>query len=92
VRVLRRCFVEPDSYSAFSSGITLKTTLESDQMDIKDKVIVITGGAQGLGLAMAKEFAAKGAKLALVDLNEEPMAAAVATCVAIGGRGSYGGV
>ena len=54
-------------------------------MDIKDKVIVITGGAQGLGLAMAKEFAAKGAKLALVDLNEEPMAAAVATCVAIGG-------
>ena len=45
-------------------------------MDIKDKVIVITGGAQGLGLAMAKEFAAKGAKLALVDLNEEPMAGA----------------
>ena len=40
-------------------------------MDLKDKVVVITGGAQGLGLAMAKVFAAKGAKLALLDINAD---------------------
>jgi 3-oxoacyl-[acyl-carrier protein] reductase len=38
-------------------------------MDIKDKVIVITGGGRGLGRAMALELAGKGARLALVDMN-----------------------
>lgn len=35
------------------------------------KVIVITGGASGMGAAMAKEFVARGAKVAIYDLNEE---------------------
>lgn len=35
---------------------------------LKDKVVVITGGAGGLGLALAKEAAALGARLALLDL------------------------
>lgn len=55
-------------------------------MNITDKVFVITGGAQGLGLAMAESFAAKGAKLALVDLNEERLAEAVARCEKLGGQ------
>lgn len=55
-------------------------------MNITDKVFVITGGAQGLGLAMAEAFAAKGAKLALVDLNEERLQAAVAQCEKLGGQ------
>ena len=54
-------------------------------MNIRDKVIIITGGAQGLGLAMAKCLAAKGAKLALVDLNQERLTAAVADCKNAGG-------
>ena len=40
-------------------------------MQLQDKVIIITGGCQGLGRAMAEYLAAKGAKLALVDLNQE---------------------
>lgn len=40
-------------------------------MNIKDKVIVITGGGQGLGRAMAVNLAQNGAKIALIDLNEE---------------------
>lgn len=40
-------------------------------MNIKDKVIVVTGGGQGLGRAMAVNLAQQGAKLALIDLNEE---------------------
>ena len=54
-------------------------------MNIENKVIAITGGAQGLGLSMAECFAAKGAKLALIDLNEERLAEAVAACKALGG-------
>ncbi len=40
-------------------------------MDLKDKVAVITGGASGLGRATAERFAAAGAKVALLDLNED---------------------
>ncbi|SLK08847.1 glucose 1-dehydrogenase [Novosphingobium mathurense] len=39
----------------------------------KDKVVVITGGASGLGLATAERLAAEGAKLVLVDMNEEAL-------------------
>lgn len=40
-------------------------------MDIKDKVFVITGGASGLGRATAAKALAGGAKVALLDLNED---------------------
>ena len=53
-------------------------------MQLKDKVIVITGGGQGLGRAMGEYLAAKGANLALVDLNQERLAEAVAACQAAG--------
>lgn len=46
-------------------------------MQLKDKVIIITGGCQGLGRAMAEYLAAKGTKLALVDLNPEKLELAV---------------
>ncbi len=42
-------------------------------MQLKDKVIIITGGCQGLGRAMAEYLAARGARLALVDLNPEKL-------------------
>ena len=45
-------------------------------MNLKDKTIVITGGAQGLGLEMARMCAAEGAKLALLDMNPEQLDAA----------------
>lgn len=45
-------------------------------MDIKNKVVVITGGAQGLGYSMAECFANKGARLALVDMNPDALATA----------------
>jgi len=49
-------------------------------MDLKDKVIVITGAARGLGAAMAKCLAARGSKLALVDLDAASIANTVAAC------------
>lgn len=38
-------------------------------MDFKDKVVLITGAAGGIGLAAARKYAAEGAKVALVDLK-----------------------
>lgn len=40
-------------------------------LDFKDKVVLITGAAQGFGRVLANAFAERGAKLALCDLNDE---------------------
>ncbi|MGW0039708.1 SDR family NAD(P)-dependent oxidoreductase [Gordonia sp. NPDC003376] len=42
---------------------------------LRDKVVVITGAASGIGAASARAFAAEGAKLALVDRDEAGLAA-----------------
>jgi short-subunit dehydrogenase len=41
--------------------------------EIKDKVVIITGASSGIGLATAKLFHQKGAKLALVSNEKEKM-------------------
>ena len=53
-------------------------------MQLQDKVIIVTGGGQGLGRAMAEYLAAKGAHLALVDLDQDKLNAAVAACESVG--------
>ncbi len=40
-------------------------------MQLKDKVAIVTGAAQGIGAAVAREFAREGAKVAVVDLAAE---------------------
>ena len=41
------------------------------------RVAVITGGAGGIGMAMARAFAARGAKLVLADMDEAALGRAV---------------
>ncbi len=53
-------------------------------MELKDKVIVITGGGRGLGRAMALQVAAKGAKLALVDLDQQGLDETIGLCMELG--------
>lgn len=62
-----------------SSGVALPvvsddylTTHVFDLFSLKDHVVVITGGARGLGLALAFAVAEAGGKVALVDVLEKP--------------------
>ena len=57
-------------------------------MDVKDlngKVAVVTGGASGIGLAIAKSLARAGARIALLDLEERAIAPAEASVRDVGG-------
>jgi len=53
-------------------------------VDIKGNTFVVTGGAQGLGKAIGLELAAKGGRVALVDVNEAVLDKAVIECQASG--------
>src|SRR5262249_45109671 len=62
--------------SARGSGERARGTQRKMQLS-KDIAAVVTGGASGLGAATARALAAKGAKVALLDLNAalgEPLA------------------
>ena len=48
------------------------------------KVVVITGGSSGIGLAAAKEFAQRNAKLVLIARDEHKLRAAKLAVEAIG--------
>ena len=55
-------------------------------MNIKDKTIVITGAARGLGAAMAKRLAGHQPVLALVDMKADDLAATAEACRQAGAR------
>ncbi|MEJ2255538.1 MAG: SDR family oxidoreductase [Woeseiaceae bacterium] len=49
-------------------------------MDLNNAVIVVTGGARGLGAAMALRLAGAGARLALVDIDPDQLATTADEC------------
>ena len=53
-------------------------------MKIAGKTIAITGSGRGLGAAMAKRLASAGARLALVDLDEQALLETQTACVKAG--------
>jgi NAD(P)-dependent dehydrogenase (short-subunit alcohol dehydrogenase family) len=58
--------------------------------DFSGKVVVVTGGSGNLGSSMGRSFAQGGAKLALVDLNQERLDSVVGTLNGEGHRGFVG--
>jgi NAD(P)-dependent dehydrogenase (short-subunit alcohol dehydrogenase family) len=56
---------------------------------LADKIALITGAGGGLGLAMAKLFAAEGAHVVLADLDGEAAEAGAAAIAAAGGRAGF---
>src|SRR3990167_2717641 len=67
-----------------TAGKATRHHLRGLAMQLKDKVIIITGGCQGLGRAMAEYLADKGVKLALGGLKQEKVDEVVAACKARG--------
>lgn len=55
-------------------------------LDIKDSVAVITGGAGGIGLALAKYWVCNGGKTVLADVSEKALAPAEAEIRSMGGE------
>ena len=49
-----------------------------NQIDLNGQVAVITGGAQGIGFAIARRLVASGAKVSLWDMNADLLASAKA--------------
>ena len=49
-------------------------------MELQDKVIAITGGGRGLGAAMAQRLAARGCRLALIDLDDATLTDMASRC------------
>ncbi len=57
-------------------------------MIFKDKVTVVTGASQGIGETIARDFAAEGAVVVLVDIQKEKLEAVASSIKAAGGRAS----
>src|SRR5512134_1434309 len=55
-------------------------------MRMQDKVVLVTGGAAGIGKATALRFAAEGAKVIICDVNET---AALETVKEIGAEAAF---
>ncbi len=55
-------------------------------MRLKDKIAIVTGAAQGIGLATALKFAQEGATVHLCDVRQESVDSAVAQCRALGAQ------
>jgi len=49
-----------------------------NQIDLNGQVAVVTGGAQGLGFAMARRLIASGASVSVWDMNAEALSLAIA--------------
>ena len=45
-----------------------------NELDVRGRVAVVTGGASGIGLAIAHRLAASGARLSLWDLSPDALA------------------
>ena len=52
------------------TSLTLPT-LQAFSQAVKDKVVIITGAASGIGFAAAQRFANSGAQVVIADLNEK---------------------
>ena len=61
--------------TAVHAATTLPTVPSGNPMTLEGRVIVVTGAAQGIGRAIAERAVSLGARVALVDLQDEALKA-----------------
>jgi len=62
--------------AAIGAFVGRQLARNSRRIDFTDRVVVITGGSRGLGLVLARQLAAEGARLCLLARNENELARA----------------
>jgi NAD(P)-dependent dehydrogenase (short-subunit alcohol dehydrogenase family) len=55
-------------------------------MRFSNKTVIVTGGAGGIGLAIASRFASEGANIVLADINMEQLTKGAETLKSNGAR------
>jgi NAD(P)-dependent dehydrogenase (short-subunit alcohol dehydrogenase family) len=62
-------------WSGFVAGCALLKTIfnQSRFWDLREKVVLITGGSRGLGLILARQFASEGARVAICAGDEDDL-------------------
>jgi all-trans-retinol dehydrogenase (NAD+) len=58
--------------------------------EVRDRIVLVTGGASGIGRSLAVELARRGAVPVLWDLDEERLAAVVSELQGLSGGKAYG--
>jgi len=65
-------------------------SMQTEQiLPTQDRVILVTGGASGIGAETSARLACAGAKIVIADLNAEPAKAKAAQIVAAGGHAVF---
>ncbi|HSP20376.1 MAG TPA: SDR family NAD(P)-dependent oxidoreductase, partial [Myxococcaceae bacterium] len=59
-----------------AAGAWAGRRLTRQRYELRDKVVLLTGGSRGLGLELARVFGRRGARLALVARDEQELARA----------------
>ena len=69
-----------------STRIVKDRTQKEDNMPLKDKVVVVTGGAEGLGRATALKCAEAGGRVIVADVNLDGAEDTARTIISGGGQ------
>jgi NAD(P)-dependent dehydrogenase (short-subunit alcohol dehydrogenase family) len=72
--------------AAVAGGVALYRYVSRDRYSFKDKVVLITGGARGLGLVLARQLADEGAWVVLCSRTSEQLGRAKEQLEGRGGR------
>ena len=80
------CPFRPFATAVLDSGPKTPDPFLPMNLDLENKVVIITGGAKGIGAAITRGFAAEGAVACIFGRNREEAAALVAEIAAAGGQ------